>query len=97
MRPRRQAALTAERQIAQVLEWESLPESSKRVRDVAAQIDREFEREVHSKRVRFEDCDVDETMESEADALEEPTEEDMAFVEEDCVNDSDEEYSVDTG
>ena len=80
MRPRRQAAVTARAKINDVLDWEGLSESSKRFRQVAAQIEAEFEREVRTKRVRFEDCDDDDTIESDDEKPEQPTAEDLAFV-----------------
>ena len=89
-RCKRAAAEAAGDKIKAVLEWETLPESSKQFRKYAAQIDAEFAAEQKSKRVRIEDVD-----EADNDSLSDdmscvgqsgddvPNADDKAFVEED--------------
>ena len=57
-RPKRSAAIFAERKIRAVLDWEDLPESSNKFKLYAAQIDAEFEEEQKKKRVRVEDLEI---------------------------------------
>lgn len=57
-RPKRSAAIFAEKKIKAVLDWEDLPESSKKFKLYAAQIDAEFEEEQKNKRVRVEDLEI---------------------------------------
>ena len=56
-RPRRQAAVEAIAKIQRVREWETLPESSKRFRECAAQIEAEFRAEEHGQNVSADDLD----------------------------------------
>lgn len=89
-RSKRAAAEAAGDKIKAVLEWETLPESSKQFKQYAAQIDAEFAAEQKSKRVRIEDVD-----EADNDSLSDdmscvgqngddiPNEDDKAFIEED--------------
>ena len=89
-RCKRAAAEAAGDKIKAVLEWETLPESSKQFKKYAAQIDAEFAAEQKSKRVRIEDVD-----ESDDDNVldgmscvgqngdDVPNEDDKAFIEED--------------
>ena len=48
-RPRRQAAIVAMENVRNVLEWESLPETSAKFQTVAADFDRQFEEECKRK------------------------------------------------
>ena len=57
-RPKRSAAISAEKKIKAVLDWEDLPESSKKFKLYAAKIDAEFEEEQKNKRVRVEDLEI---------------------------------------
>jgi hypothetical protein len=59
-RPRRQAAQDALVKMRDVLEWEELPESSRRFRECAEQIDSELRAEVRQKSVLVSDLDPDE-------------------------------------
>jgi hypothetical protein len=59
-RPRRQAAQDAVAKMRDVFEWEQLPESSRRFRECAAQIDAELRAEVQQKSVLVSDLDPDE-------------------------------------
>ena len=57
-RPKRSAAISAEKKIKAVLDWEELPESSSKFQQYAAQIDAEFEEEQKKKRVKVEDLEI---------------------------------------
>jgi hypothetical protein len=60
LRPRRQAAQDAVAKMRDIFEWEQLPESSRRFRECAAQIDAELRAEVQQKSVLVSDLDPDE-------------------------------------
>ena len=67
-RPRRHAAVAALEKIRKVRDWETMPESSKRFREVAAQIEAEFHAEERGQHVRVEDIDPPESECESSDA-----------------------------
>ena len=82
-RPRRQAASEAMDKIQRIREWEELPETSKRFRDCAKQIEQEFRSEVKQREVRSEDLDLDSHTEESEDEYETA---DVSFVSDDCAS-----------
>lgn len=98
-RPRRQAALTAMQNVRSVLEWESLPETSAKFQEIAAEFDRQFDEErqlTHTTDTLDADnsCDADETSgPSEDEAMDQ---DDIDFIDnaEDDYADSDETFKI---
>ena len=89
-RCKRAAAEAAGDKIKAVLEWETLPESSKQFKQYAAQIDAEFAAEQKSKRVRIEDVNEsdDDNVSDDMSCVGQngddvPNADDKAFIEED--------------
>lgn len=82
-RPRRQAAVDAVAKIQRVREWETLPESSKRFRECAAQIEAEFKAEERGQSVCAEDLDPDEACESDEEDADEYSDANESFVDDD--------------
>jgi hypothetical protein len=67
-RPRRHAAVAALEKIQKVRDWETMPESSKRFREVAAQIEAEFHAEERGQHVHVEDVEDIDSPESEGES-----------------------------
>ena len=97
-RPRRQAAIEADKNVREILEWECLPENSVKFQLVAAEFDKQFEAERQAKLVDdgdIEDADASDLHEESSDAEmsgedEEMNEDDQDFVENDSdYNESD--------
>ena len=94
-RPRRQAAIEADKSVREILEWECLPENSAKFQRVAAEFDKQFEAERQAKLVDdgdIEDGDASDLHEENSDAEmsgqdEEMNEEDKDFVENDSEYD----------
>ena len=95
-RPKRKAAADAQLRMQQIFEWEEAPEHSKLFQDCAAAIDSEFEQEKKTKRVRVAQVEESELSADSADSeaseelascdegdADEPTQEDLDFVEPD--------------
>ncbi|NBX18912.1 MAG: hypothetical protein EBR09_16290, partial [Proteobacteria bacterium] len=93
-RPQRKAAAAAKERMQLIFEWEQASESSKLFRDCAAAIDAEFEREHKTKRVKLEEVDDEYECDnvSDGDAAEEPTQEDLDFIENDGYSVQDSEW-----
>jgi hypothetical protein len=92
-RPRRAAAQMALEKIQRVREWEEMPENSKRFRECAAQIEREFRSEEIHRRVRPEDLPQEEhgcSSEEEYHEAKEDFEDANSFVSEDCESETSE-------
>jgi hypothetical protein len=98
-RPRRQAALTAMENVRSVLEWETMPESSTKFQEIAAEFDRQFAEERQLTQTTdmpdVDDCyDTDEaSVDSEEEAMDQ---DDMDFIdnEDDEYTDSDKTFEL---
>ena len=64
-RPKRKAAEMAEQKIAHVYNWEHLSENSGEFKAIARQIDLEFMHEQKSKKVKFEDIQMEFVVDAE--------------------------------
>jgi hypothetical protein len=82
-RPRRQAAVEAIAKIQRVREWETLPESSKRFRECAAQIEAEFRAEERGQNVSADDLDADGACESDEEQSDAYSDANESFVDDD--------------
>ena len=91
--PKRKAACDALHKIQRVREWEEMPESSKRFRACAAQIEAEFQTEETLQHVRAEDLEEETHAESESDNESYTAD---SFVEHDEAEDSSEDFEAST-
>lgn len=93
-RPQRQAAIAAMENVRSVLEWESLPETSTKFQEIAAEFDRQFAEESQQTQTADVDgddsCNADDVLSvSEDDAMDQ---DDMDFID----NENDEYAGSDT-
>ena len=91
--PKRKAACDALHKIQRVREWEEMPESSKRFRACAAQIEAEFQTEETLQHVRAEDLEEETHAVSESDNESYTAD---SFVEHDEAEDSSEDFEATT-
>ena len=94
--PKRKAACDALHKIQRVREWEEMPESSKRFRACAAQIEAEFKAEETLQHVRAEDLEVEEETHAVSESENESTYTADSFIEHDEPEDSSEDFEAST-